>query len=79
MSEVVVFGSGEVEKPVELVISDDVEEEESEIIVLYLTSGDRAILSPHSQTYITVTDDDGKLFTTLSLSLRSKPTTVEPL
>ena len=56
------FESGEVEKPVELVISDD-QEEEKEVIVLYLTSGDRAILSPHSQTYITVTDDDGKLFT----------------
>ena len=56
------FEPGEGQVSVEVAITDDEEVEgDSEVITLYLTAGDGATLSPHSLTYITVKDDDGKL------------------
>ena len=60
------FESGDVEKWVEIAITDDEKvEKERESIHLYLTSGDEAFLTPFPNTIITITDDDGEILPTV--------------
>ena len=56
------FEPGEVEKSVEIVITDDEEvEKERETVALYLTGGENTILTPFPHTLISITDDEGEL------------------
>ena len=66
MMKLAVFESGEVEKWVEIAITDDEKvEKERESIHLYLTGGDEAFQTPFPNTIITITDDDGEILPTV--------------
>ena len=57
------FEAGEIEKHIQVEITDDQEIEGVEMILLFLSSGDDVQLYPHAEAQVRITDDDGKIMT----------------
>ena len=55
------FEAGEIEKHIQVEITDDQEIEGVEMILLFLSSGDDVQLYPHAEAQVRITDDDGKI------------------